>query len=88
MRTRVFLLTLALTGLSFQLAGQATPKLKEEMRAPWTRGDGRFIRHWLVVSDLPLADGFDKDWLAAEGGRNGARWWPGAMRSIWGTGPA
>jgi len=69
MRTRVLLVTLALAGACVSLPAQT--KLKEEMRSPWTRGDGRFIRHWLVVSDLPLADGFDKDWLAAEGGETG-----------------
>jgi dienelactone hydrolase len=69
MKTRLFVLTLALTGLAFQLWGQpAAPKLKEEMRSPWSRGNERFIRHWLVVSDLPLGEGFDKDWLAAQGG--------------------
>jgi len=69
MRTPLFLVTLTLTGLSLQLAGQpAAPKLKEEMRTPWSRGDQRFIRHWLVVSDLPLAGGFDKDWLTEQGG--------------------
>ena len=66
---RLSLVMLALTGFSLQLAGQpAVPKLKEEMRLPWSRGDERFIRHWLVLSDLPLAGGFDKDWLAAQGG--------------------
>jgi pimeloyl-ACP methyl ester carboxylesterase len=61
--------TLALAAASVSLA--ADTKLKEEMRSPWTRGDGRFLRHWLVVSDLPLAEGFDKDWLAAQGGETG-----------------
>ena len=70
MRTRVLLVTLALAAVSVSLPAQT--KLKEEMRSPWTRGDGRFIRHWLVVSDLPLAEGFDKDWLAAQGGETGA----------------
>jgi dienelactone hydrolase len=74
MRTRLFLVTLALTGLSLQLLGQpAAPKLKEEMRMPWSRGDERFIRHWLVLSDLPLAGGFDKDWLAGQGGEAAIR---------------
>ena len=69
MRTRVLLVTLALAAASVSLP--AAPKLKEETRSPWTRGDQRFLRHWLVVSDLPLSDGFDKDWLAAEGGETG-----------------
>lgn len=74
MSTRLSLVALALTGLSLQLAGQpAAPKLKEETRLPWSRDDERFIRHWLVVSDLPLADGFDKDWLTAQGGETGIR---------------
>ncbi len=60
---------LALAATALQLAGQtAPPKLKDEMRMPWTRGDQRFIRHWLVVSDVPLAGGFDKDWLRDQGG--------------------
>src|SRR4051812_31639981 len=39
------------------------------MRMPWARSDERFIRHWLVLGDIPLAAGsFDKDWLTEHGG--------------------
>ncbi len=72
--TRLFLIALALAGASFRAAGQpATPKLKDETRMPWTRGDERFIRRWLVLSNLPLAGGFDKDLLTAQGGEGAIR---------------
>ena len=36
---------------------------------PWTRGNERFIRHWLVLGDIPFAaGGFDQDWLTEHGG--------------------
>jgi pimeloyl-ACP methyl ester carboxylesterase len=47
----------------------AAPLLKNEMRMPWTRSNERFIRHWLMLGDIPLAaGGFDKDWLSEHGG--------------------
>jgi len=49
----------------------ASGRLKEETRAPWVRNDERFIRRWLVLSDIPIAgvaDGFEKDWLGEHGG--------------------
>ena len=48
--------------------------LKEQMRAPWSRSDERFIRRWLVLSEFPLAGGgFDKDWLVEHGGEAAIR---------------
>src|ERR1035438_171667 len=39
------------------------------MRMPWPRGDERFIRHWLVLGDIPFAaGGFEQDWLTEHGG--------------------
>jgi pimeloyl-ACP methyl ester carboxylesterase len=61
------------------LVGQekpASPQLKDEMRMPWARSNERFIRQWLVLSDIPLAgaaDGFEKDWLAEHGGETAIR---------------
>jgi len=41
---------------------------------PWARSNERFIRRWLVLSDIPLgADGLDKDWLADHGGEAGIK---------------
>ena len=63
----------------------AATHLKEEMRAPWTRSNERFLRHWLALSDIPLAGtsqnpdaaalevGFDRDWLAEHGGETAVR---------------
>lgn len=48
----------------FAWAAVAPAQLKDEMRTPWTRGDERFIRQWLMIGDFP--DGFDKDWLGGE----------------------
>lgn len=45
----------------------APPKLKEEMRTPWSRSNDRFIRQWLVLGDLPLAE-FETDLLGEHGG--------------------
>jgi len=42
----------------------ATSHLKDEMRMPWTRGDQRFLRQWLVVGALPGA--LDVDALGGE----------------------
>jgi pimeloyl-ACP methyl ester carboxylesterase len=43
--------------------------LKEETRMPWTRSDERFIRRWLILSEIPGGpDGIDKDWLTEHGG--------------------
>jgi hypothetical protein len=49
-------------------ADPTPPKLKEQMRTPWTRSEERFIRHWLALGDIPLGDSFDKDWLVEHGG--------------------
>ncbi len=55
-------------------AKPAPPHLKDEMRAPWTRSNERFIRQWLAVGDFPLLpDGFDKDWLGEHGGETGIK---------------
>jgi hypothetical protein len=54
----------------------APAQLKQDMRMPWERGNERFIRQWLVLSDIPLAgatDGFAKDWLAEHGGETAIR---------------
>lgn len=65
---------LTCTLLSPTLRGQEAkpaPRLKEEMRMPWSRSNERFIRRWLVLGDIPLAgtpNGFDKDWLVEHGG--------------------
>lgn len=48
----------------------ATSHLKDEMRQPWSRSDERFIRHWQVLGEIPLADDFEKDPLAAAGGES------------------
>ncbi len=42
--------------------------LKDEMRVPWSRSNERFIRHWQVLGEIPLAADFEKDPLAAAGG--------------------
>ena len=72
MTTRRFLLDRTLassTAVSGQEPKPAAPQLKNEMRMPWARSDERFIRHWLVLGDIPLAaGGFDKDWLTEHGG--------------------
>jgi dienelactone hydrolase len=46
----------------------ATTHLKEETRAVWSRSNERYIRKWLMLSDIPLATGFDKDYLTEHGG--------------------
>lgn len=43
-----------------------SPKLKDELRLPWKRGNDEFIRRWLVVGPFP--GGLDGDALAAGGG--------------------
>jgi pimeloyl-ACP methyl ester carboxylesterase len=54
----------------------ASGQLKEETRMPWARSNERFIRRWLVLSDIPLAGvagGFEKDWLGERGGEAAIR---------------
>ena len=59
------------------IVGQEIPgHLKDEMRLPWSRGNERFLRHWLVLSDIPIAGvagGFEKDWLGEHGGEAAIR---------------
>jgi len=40
------------------------PRLKDELRMPWTRGGNDFLRQWLVVG--PFAGGLDADGLGGE----------------------
>ncbi len=40
------------------------PKLKDEMRLPWTRGDAAYLRQWLVVG--PFACALEADCLGGE----------------------
>ena len=42
------------------------PKLKDELRMPWTRGDDDFLRQWLVAG--PFAGGLGADRLSGQGG--------------------
>jgi hypothetical protein len=49
-----------------QDAGPPRPGLKDEMRMPWTRNDGRYIRRWLVVGAIPGT--LDQDVLGGEAG--------------------
>ena len=51
-------------GAVAQDASPIKPSLKDEMRMPWTRNDGRSIRRWLVVGALPGA--LDQDVLGGE----------------------
>ena len=51
----------------------APAQLKEEMRLPWSRSNERFLRSWLVLGDIPLAGGFENDWLSAQGGETGVK---------------
>jgi hypothetical protein len=70
---------LAFAGATVTLTAQeppkpGSPKLKDEMRMPWARSNERFIRRWLVLSDIPLdGNGFDRDWLAEHGGEAGIK---------------
>ena len=72
-----FSLILALGALctagSAQEAMPAPAKPKEEMRMPWSRSNERFLRSWLVLGDIPLTGGFDKDWLSEQGGETGVK---------------
>lgn len=45
------------------------PKLKDEMRMPWTRGDESFLRLWLVAG--PFAGDLQTDCLSGQGGEAG-----------------
>jgi predicted esterase len=50
---------------------QPAPHLKEEMRMPWSRSQERFIRHWQVLGEIPLAaagEAFATDPFASQGG--------------------
>lgn len=52
-------------------APPAKPKLKEEMRLPWTpQESGGYIRKWLLLGEFPnpMRKGLDTDYLAAQGG--------------------
>lgn len=44
----------------------APPKLKDEMRMPWKRGDDHFLRLWLVAGPFP--GGLETDCLTGQGG--------------------
>ena len=52
-------------------AAPAPPKLKDEMRMPWQRGNRNFLRLWLVAG--PFACGMETDCLSAQGGEAGIR---------------
>jgi dienelactone hydrolase len=47
------------------------PKLKDELRMPWQRGDGNFLRQWLVAG--PFACGLQADCLSGQGGESAAQ---------------
>ena len=47
------------------------PKLKDELRMPWKRGDSDFLRQWLVAG--PFACGLGADCLSGQGGEAAAR---------------
>lgn len=70
MSVRFLSILMAVTAVGIASGQSPAPRLKDEMRTPWTRSDERFIRRWLVLSDIPLApsDGLEKDWLADLGG--------------------
>lgn len=74
---RVLLAALAALSLFSLAAPAAEPmRLKEETRPLWSRSHERFIRQWLVLSEIPLAgaaNGFDTDFLADAGGEAGIR---------------
>jgi hypothetical protein len=65
----------ALTSLSVSGAlaqeAQLKPRLKDELRLPWTRGEQSYIRHWLVVG--PFAGDLATDYLKAQGGEASVR---------------
>lgn len=46
------------------------PKLKDEQRLPWQRGDGDFLRQWLVAG--PFACALGADCLSGQGGEAAA----------------
>lgn len=41
--------------LACTIPAVADGDLKDEMRMPWTRSDERFLRRWVVLTDVPLA---------------------------------
>ena len=57
----------------------ASAQLKQEMRAPWSRSNERFIRRWLVLSDIPGS--IDKDYLQDQGGESAVR--PAEGKNRW-----
>jgi len=68
--TVVIVLGIAAASLA-QEPSPAPPRLKDEMRMPWTRNDERYIRRWLVVGALPGT--LDQDVLGAAGGEASVR---------------
>ena len=63
---------LAVSGVSGALAQEPPapkPKLKDEMRMPWKRGDENFIRLWLVAGPFP--GDLQTDCLSSQGGEAG-----------------
>ncbi|HMK38512.1 MAG TPA: prolyl oligopeptidase family serine peptidase [Bacteroidota bacterium] len=52
-------------------APPAAPKLKDEMRMPWTRGEDRFLRLWLIAAPVPGR--LDSDCLGGQGGEASLR---------------
>ena len=69
------LISLLAAAVAASAADSPASHLKEETRAPWTRSNERFIRHWLVLSDIPstAASEFEKDWLGEQGGETAIR---------------
>jgi hypothetical protein len=47
------------------------PKLKDELRMPWQRGDSNFLRQWLVAG--PFACGLGTDCLTGQAGEAAAQ---------------
>lgn len=65
-----WLVRVCLALLAASVVAQTPPPSSIEYRAPWHRSDERFIRHWLVLSEIPDSspDAFEKDWLEPQGG--------------------
>src|SRR5512139_835940 len=59
---------LAVFGVSTAIAEEPAPgpRLKDELRMPWTRGDADYLRQWLVVG--PFSCELAADCLSGQGG--------------------
>jgi pimeloyl-ACP methyl ester carboxylesterase len=61
----------------------SSPKLKEEMRVPWKRSNDRFLRRWVVLTDVPLAVDLDKDLAAVRPADKMAQALPNGAKANW-----